>query len=99
MSVSCGKLPHMTPAPSPTNPASPYGPAIGVNAKAIWSLPLSVAFSLVGVVLAHVARAEIRRNGERGDGIAKAALIIGYAVMAVWTIFWLALILAVFPTA
>lgn len=88
-----GKLPkvnYVTP-PSPLPDASPAG----INVKALWALPTAVVISLVGVVLAHVARAEIRRTGERGDGLARSALLIGYPIMALWTLLWIALSLTV----
>lgn len=66
-----------------------------VNVKALWSLPLAVLFSIVGVILAHVARHEIRRTGERGAGLTTAALLIGYPTMLVWTVCWVSLALAV----
>ncbi len=88
----------MSPPSPPASTTPVYGPPAGVNAKAIVALPLAVAFSLLGVVLGHVARAEIRRTGERGEGIARTALIIGYAVTGLWVLFWLTLIGAVLFT-
>lgn len=56
----------------------------GVNVKALLSLPAAVLFPLAGVVLAHAARNEIRRTGERGTGLAIAALVVGYPLFVVW---------------
>lgn len=70
----------------------------GVNVTAIWSLPLAVVFSPLGVILAHVARSETRRTGERGSAMATAALIVGYPVCGLWLVFWLSLVLAIAPT-
>jgi peptidoglycan/LPS O-acetylase OafA/YrhL len=67
----------------------------GINVKALWSLPLAVLFSIVGVILAHLARREIRRTGERGIGLTTAALLIGYPTMLVWSVCWVSLSLAV----
>jgi hypothetical protein len=77
------------------NPPSPmYQPAAGTNLLAIVSLPMSLVFPPVGVGLAHMARAEIRRTGERGAGLTTAALVLGYLVSGLWLVFWLALVLS-----
>jgi hypothetical protein len=34
--------------------------------------------ALIAVVCGHIARAQIRRNGEQGDGMAVAGLVLGY---------------------
>ena len=70
-------------------------PSAGVNVKALWSLPLAVLCSIAGVILAHLARREIRRTGERGAGLATTALLIGYPTMLIWSICWVSMILAV----
>jgi hypothetical protein len=62
-------------------------PAYTVNPKtnglAIASLVLSlVGFTIVAVILGHIARGQIRRTGEQGAGLALAGLIIGYATLA-----------------
>lgn len=74
---------------------TPGRAAIGVNGKAIWALGLAVLLSPVGVVLGHLARAEIRRTGERGDALAKTALGIGYPLVVLWVTFWINLLLAI----
>ncbi len=63
--------------------------------KAIWAMALAVMFPLLAVVLAHIARSEIRQTGERGDRLAKAALIIGYPVCALWLVVWMAIFLSI----
>ncbi|WP_239675341.1 DUF4190 domain-containing protein [Natronosporangium hydrolyticum] len=83
----------MRPPAAPSHP--PRDVEAGVNLCAIWALPLAVGFSIAGVVLGHVARHEIRRTGERGDGLAKAALAIGYPVTALWLTCWVPMILSV----
>ena len=37
--------------------------------------------SIVGVILGHVARSQIKRTGEQGSGLALAGLIVGYSVI------------------
>jgi hypothetical protein len=51
----------------------PFGPLFSI---------LFLPFTLLGLILAHVARVQIRRSGEepRGARLARAALIMGYLV-------------------
>lgn len=64
----------------------PRPPAPGTNGKAVASVICGATgmFFLVpalpAIVLGHVARHEIRRTGEQGDGMAVAGLVMGYAV-------------------
>jgi hypothetical protein len=67
-----------TPAPYP-----PYGqPSRGTNGFAIASLVCSIVAcgvgSVLGIVFGHVARGQIRRTGEGGNGLAIAGLVVGY---------------------
>lgn len=76
---------------SPVQPAYPYPPvpyAERTNALAVLSLVLGIiGVWVVPVVLGHIARAQIRRTGERGDGMAIAGLILGYVLLAAGTVF------------
>jgi hypothetical protein len=38
------------------------------------------------IILGHVARGQIRRTGERGDGMAIAGLVLGYLWVALWAL-------------
>jgi hypothetical protein len=38
--------------------------------------------AIPAVILGHVARGQIRRNGERGDGMATAGLVLGWVGIA-----------------
>jgi hypothetical protein len=38
------------------------------------------------VILGHVARGQIKRTGERGDGVAIAGLVLGYLWIALWVL-------------
>ena len=52
------------------------------NAFAIVSLVCAlIGGSLLAIVFGHVALFQIRRTGERGEGMANAALIIGYLAL------------------
>lgn len=66
----------------------------GVNNKALWALVCAFPVAFVAVILGHVARGEIRRTGERGGAAALAAVVIGYAMCVLWTVFWTSLVLA-----
>jgi len=50
---------------------------------AILGFVLSFAGALPGIVLSHVALAEIKRTNERGWGLAVAGLWVGYAALIV----------------
>jgi Domain of unknown function (DUF4190) len=54
----------------------------GVNALAIVALIFAFVFAPLGIVLGHVARRQINQTGQRGGGIATAALVIGYLALA-----------------
>ena len=40
--------------------------------------------ALPAVILGHLARGQIRRTGERGDGMAIAGLVLGYLGIGIW---------------
>lgn len=78
------------------------------NTMAILSLVFSLAglvtsgvTCIVGVILGHVARNQIKRTGEQGDGLALAGLITGYGLIGLWVlgIFGYLLFLGIFVTA
>ncbi len=51
------------------------------NSLAIVALLLGFVFPLLAIPLGHAARAQIRRTGEQGDGMALGGLILGYAAL------------------
>jgi Domain of unknown function (DUF4190) len=74
-------------------PVVPAGP--GTNGMAIASMVVSLVgtvglicygaggiLGLVGAILGHVARKQIREQGQGGDGMALAGIIIGWATLA-----------------
>jgi hypothetical protein len=81
-----------------------WQPGTPTPGKAIASLILSIVgilfcpyiFSVVGLVLGYMVRGEIRRAGGAlgGEGLALAGIIISWAGLAVWTLFFLAVIVA-----
>lgn len=48
-----------------------------------------------GIVCGHLARRQIARSGESGDGMALTGLIVGYAAVALW-LAYLALVVVYF---
>ncbi|EHB48726.1 hypothetical protein MycrhDRAFT_5567 [Mycolicibacterium rhodesiae JS60] len=63
--------------------------SISTNTLAIVTLMLGLIglmappFALIAVPFGHISLKQIRRTGERGRGMAKAGLIIGYFYVAV----------------
>ena len=71
---------------TPTN-----GLAIGALVCGILEL-FTLGFAAIpAVILGHLARTQIRRTGERGDGMAIAGLVLGYLGIGIWTLIIIAL--------
>jgi hypothetical protein len=82
----------------PAGPVAPYqgyypqvAPLPPTSGLAVGSLVCGIAeFFTLGlaaipaVILGHMARAQIRQTGERGDGMAVAGLVLGYLAIAGW---------------
>jgi hypothetical protein len=80
-----GYYPAMVP-PQPTS-----GLAIGAMICGIAEL-FTLGFAAIpAVILGHLARAQIKRTGERGDGMAIAGLVLGYLGIAGWALIILAI--------
>ena len=87
-------------------PATAAAPAIGgqpavshTNTLAILALVFGIAGGILGIIFGHLARAQIRRTGEEGWGMATAGLVLGYIgtslsiiVLAVYVIFFVVLL-------
>ena len=70
-------------------PPQPYNPSAPTNGLAIAALVVSIlGFSIVGVVLGHIAISQVRARNERGSGLAVAGLVLGYAGCLLWLVFW-----------
>jgi Domain of unknown function (DUF4190) len=50
---------------------------VGAAAICAWG-PLSLLISPVGAILGHVARSKVKKSGERGEGMALTAIIVGW---------------------
>jgi hypothetical protein len=82
----------------------PYGPpalAPRTNGLAIAALACGIGgffvfpASFAAVVLGHIARREIRRTGEAGDGMATAGLVLGYIGTAIAVLLIVGVVVAV----
>lgn len=78
-------------------PPVPYPAAGGrTNGLAVASLVCGIAqflvplvpTSILAIVFGHVARGQIRRTGEAGDGLAVTGLILGWLAVVLWLLFW-----------
>ena len=76
----------------PVMPAQPTsGLAIGAMICGIAEV-FTLGFAAIpAVILGHLARAQIRQTGERGDGMAIAGLVLGYLGIAGWALVILAI--------
>ena len=102
LAAVCGDLPA-----GPFSAVAPYhagyypAPQAPTSGVAVASLICGIAeFFTLGiaavpaVILGHVARANIKRTGERGDGLAIAGLVLGYLGIAAWALFFVVLLAA-----
>ena len=48
---------------------------------------------IAGIIMGHIDRKQIKERGERGDGMAIAALWVGYIGTILWILFWVFMIL------
>ena len=87
-----GPQPPYPAAQQPYPPYPPYAPAPPTNGLAIAALVCGVGGFVIGVsfipaiICGHLARAQIRRTGEQGGGLALAGLIIGYVGIALFAV-------------
>jgi Domain of unknown function (DUF4190) len=87
-----GPQPPYPAAQPPYPPYPPYAPAPPTNGLAIAALVCGVGGFVIGVsfipaiICGHLARAQIRRTGEQGGGMALAGLIIGYVGIALFAV-------------
>jgi len=65
----------------------PYGPVATTNTMAILALVFAFIFSPAAIVLGHLAKKQIRRTGEQGEGLATAGLWLGYIFTGLYVAF------------
>ncbi|MBE8524282.1 DUF4190 domain-containing protein [Amycolatopsis sp. H6(2020)] len=95
--------PYASPAPygQPAPYAQPYGaaPRTQDNALAIGALVCSILgfcsgiTAIAGLVMGHIALSKTNRGEAGGRGLATAAVIVGYVVIALWAGFFTTLII------
>ncbi|MCM0674220.1 DUF4190 domain-containing protein [Micromonospora phytophila] len=87
--------------PPPAYPNYGYAPPQKTNGLAIAALVLALVglasciTAPVGAILGHVARKQIQQTGEGGEGMAKAAIIVGWILTGLFVLlilFYVALI-------
>jgi hypothetical protein len=89
-----------TPTPLPPQPPLPYQAHRPYNTWAIVSASFAASTILgtwclggiIAVITGHVARSQIKRTGEAGDGLALAGLIAGYISIGLFFLLVLAYI-------
>jgi len=64
------------------------------NVLAIVGFIASFFVSIVGIVLGFVALSQIKRTGEKGRGLALAAVIIGFVAIALTVLFTILFVVA-----
>ena len=62
-----------------TGPSTNNLATVSVIAGALSWVALPVVASIAAIITGHMARKEIRRSGEDGDGLAVAGLVLGYS--------------------
>jgi hypothetical protein len=73
---------------------SQVGPGTRTNGLAVAAFVMSlVGFSFIAAIMGHVAMGQIKRTGEGGNGLAIAAVVIGWLSL-VALFFWWSFILA-----
>jgi hypothetical protein len=81
-------------APSSPPPPNYVGPDQRTNSTAILAFVFAFLFWPVGIILGHIARRSVHRSGERGAGLALAALIISY----IWGAILIVIVIAALAT-
>ncbi|MFK0114920.1 DUF1707 and DUF4190 domain-containing protein [Streptomyces sp. NPDC090994] len=77
------------PAPPVTN-----GKAVGALVCGVLTFATGGLTGIPAVILGHTARGEMRRSGERGDGLAMTGLVLGWLSVAGWAFFVVLLVAA-----
>ena len=81
---------HQNPYPQPgdypqAGPPAGYHPPYThpeTNIFAILAIVLAFFTGILGIVFGHIARHQIKRTGQAGNGLALAGLIVGYVWVA-----------------
>lgn len=72
------------PSAYPIVPRTATNPLAGISlAFGLGQVVLPFFASIVAIVCGHVARSQIRKTGEQGDGLALAGMVLGYIGVAI----------------
>ncbi|MBO1334997.1 DUF1707 and DUF4190 domain-containing protein [Streptomyces sp. VRA16 Mangrove soil] len=77
---------HVPPTFLPAPPPPTNGKAIGALACGVGTFFSGGITAIPAVILGHMARGEIRRTQEQGDGMAVGGLILGWLWIAGWSL-------------
>ncbi|PZS35541.1 MAG: DUF4190 domain-containing protein [Pseudonocardiales bacterium] len=97
--------PHYGDQPPQYGAGPPYGgypppqQAAPTNTMAIIALVCAFLFAPAGLICGIVARRQIKQNGEQGDGLALAAIIISILELVVGVIAFVFVIILIFAAA
>ncbi|WP_308191867.1 DUF1707 and DUF4190 domain-containing protein [Kitasatospora humi] len=75
--------------PPPARPAPNNSMAVASLVLGLLCVPTMGALGLPAVITGHVARGQISRTKESGDGMATAGLVLGYLSVAGWAMMFL----------
>ncbi|MFJ9035347.1 DUF1707 and DUF4190 domain-containing protein [Streptomyces sp. NPDC102406] len=80
--------------PAPPLPVPTNGKAIGALVCGVSTFFSAGLSGIPAVILGHMARGEIRRTGQQGDGMAVAGLVLGWLSVVGWVLFITFVVLA-----
>jgi hypothetical protein len=89
---SFGVMPYQGGYYPMVNNAPTSGLAIGALICGIAEIFTLGFASVPAVILGHLARQNIKKTGERGDGLAIAGLVLGYLGIGIWTLIIITLV-------
>jgi hypothetical protein len=94
--VAAMPMPMQVPATfmaPPVRPAPSNSMAVASLVMGLLCVPTMGVFGLPAVITGHVARSQISRTKESGEGMATAGLVLGYLSVAGWAMMFLLTVL------
>src|SRR5690242_19436852 len=88
-------VPHYV-APVPANPPTNQLAIVSLAAGVACYFILPVIGAVIAISTGHMARGQIRRSGESGNGLALIGLILGYVHLLIGVLIGLFVVLVVF---
>jgi hypothetical protein len=88
--------PHPWPGqPQFGRPHPPVAPVQPTNTMAVLALTLAFVFAPAGIVLGIIAKRQIRRSHDQGEGLATAGIVVG-SIFTALIVLWIAFVVIVF---